>query len=87
MVMTIRVISSGAGYECLLTSVAAADVTHESDTPLTRCYTEPGYPPGAWTGTGLNSLGTIARLDKSLGETQHEQAIEKIRAEERKKKQ
>ena len=137
MVMTIRVMSSGAGYEYLLKSVATADVTRETGTALTRYYTESGCPPGTWTGSGLNSLDTgrgpalsdgdtvnedqlerllgqgvhpltgaklglpypkmqplmqriairIARLDPDLDETQRERQIEKIRTEERAKKQ
>ncbi|GAB3767767.1 conjugative relaxase-like TrwC/TraI family protein [Microlunatus parietis] len=58
MVMTIRVMSSGRGYEYLLKSVAAGDGDRDMGTPLTRYYTESGCPPGTWLGTGLASLDT-----------------------------
>lgn len=58
MVMTIRVMSSGRGYEYLLKSVAAGDGDRSMGTPLTRYYTESGCPPGSWLGTGLASLDT-----------------------------
>src|SRR5690625_1850244 len=56
VVMTIRVMSSGMGYEYLLKSVAAGDGNREMSSPLTRYYTETGSPPGTWVGTGLMSL-------------------------------
>lgn len=58
MVMTIRVMSSGRGYEYLLKSVAAGDGDRSMGTPLTRYYTESGCPPGTWLGSGLSSLDT-----------------------------
>lgn len=56
MVMTIRVMSSGKGYEYLLKSVVVGDGDREMSSPLTRYYTETGSPPGTWVGTGLMSL-------------------------------
>lgn len=56
MVMTIRPMSAGRGYEYLLRTVAAGDGDRELGTPLTRYYTESGSPPGTWLGTGLASL-------------------------------
>lgn len=56
--MTIRVMSSGRGYEYLLKSVAAGDGDRSMGTPLTRYYTESGCPPGTWLGSGLSSLDT-----------------------------
>ena len=56
MVMTIRVMSSGKGYEYLLKSVVVGDGDREMSSPLTRYYTESGCPPGTWVGTGLMSL-------------------------------
>ena len=56
MVMTIRVMSSGKGYEYLLRSVVVGDGDREMSSPLTRYYTESGCPPGTWVGTGLTSL-------------------------------
>ena len=54
--MTIRVMSSGKGYEYLLKSVVVGDGDWEMSSPLTRYYTESGCPPGTWVGTGLMSL-------------------------------
>lgn len=54
--MTIRVMSSGKGYEYLLKSVVVGDGDREMSSPLTRYYTETGNPPGTWVGTGLMSL-------------------------------
>ena len=54
--MTIRVMSSGKGYEYLLHSVVVGDGDREMGNPLTRYYTESGCPPGTWVGTGLTSL-------------------------------
>ena len=54
--MTIRVMSSGKGYEYLLKSVVVGDGDREMSSPLTRYYTESGCPPGTWVGTGLMSL-------------------------------
>lgn len=56
--MSIRVMSSGRGYEYLLKSVAAGDGDHAAGTPLTRYYQESGTPPGMWLGSGLVALGT-----------------------------
>src|SRR5690625_6297444 len=56
VVMTIRVMSSGKGYEYLLKSVVVGDGDREMSSPLTRYDTESGCPPGTWVGTGLMSL-------------------------------
>ena len=42
--MTIRVMSSGKGYEYLLKSVVVGDGDREMSSPLTRYYTESGCP-------------------------------------------
>lgn len=52
-----RVMSAGAGYRYLLTSVAAGDGDRPLSTPLTRYYQEKGTPPGYWIGTGVSGLG------------------------------
>lgn len=39
--MTIRVMSSGKGYECLLSLVVVGDGDRERSSSLTRYYTEP----------------------------------------------
>lgn len=56
--MTIRVMSSGRGYEYLLKSVVAGDGDRDMSTALTRYYTETGSPPGTWLGAGLAALDT-----------------------------
>lgn len=58
MVMTIRVMSAGRGYEYLLKSVAAGDGDRDLGTPLTHYYTAEGTPPGTWLGSGLAGLGS-----------------------------
>ena len=57
MVMSIRVMSAGRGFEYLLKSVAAGDGDRDLGTPLTRYYTAEGTPPGIWLGSGLAGLG------------------------------
>lgn len=56
--MTIRVMSSGRGYEYLLKSVVAGDGDRDMSTALTRYYTETGSPQGTWLGAGLAALDT-----------------------------
>ena len=57
MVMSIRVMSAGRGFEYLLKSVAAGDGERDLGTPLTRYYTAEGTPPGTWLGSGLAGFG------------------------------
>lgn len=78
MVMTIRVMSSGSGYEYLLKSVATADVPREAGTSLTRYYTETGCPPGTWAGRGLDSLDTGQGRALAAGDTVTEEHLEKL---------
>lgn len=91
MVMTIRVMSSGKGYEYLLHSVVVGDGDREMSSPLTRYYTETGNPPGTWVGTGLTSLDdgrssalaesdtvTEEHLARLLGEGIHQVTEEKL---------
>jgi conjugative relaxase-like TrwC/TraI family protein len=58
MVMSIRVMSAGRGFEYLLKSVAVGDGDRDLGTPLTRYYTAEGTPPGTWLGSGLAGLGS-----------------------------
>ncbi|TAM68559.1 MAG: conjugal transfer protein [Microbacteriaceae bacterium] len=58
MVMSIRVMSAGRGFEYLLKSVAVGDGDRDLSTPLTRYYTAEGTPPGLWLGSGLAGLGS-----------------------------
>jgi conjugative relaxase-like TrwC/TraI family protein len=58
MVMSIRVMSAGRGFEYLLKSVAVGDGDRDLDTPLIRYYTAEGTPPGIWLGSGLADLGS-----------------------------
>ncbi len=55
--VSMRVMSAGAGYRYLLTSVAAGDGDRSLSTPLIRYYQEKGTPPGYWIGTGVRGLG------------------------------
>ncbi|MFT4081388.1 MAG: MobF family relaxase [Nocardioides sp.] len=79
--MTIRVMSSGRGYEYLLKSVAAGDGDRDRGTPLTRYYTESGCPPGTWLGTGLPSLGTGQGLTLAAGDTVTEEHLARLLGE------
>ena len=89
--MTIRVMSSGKGYEYLLKSVVVGDGDREMSSPLTRYYTESGCPPGTWVGTGLMSLNdgrspalaegdtvTDEHLARLLGDGTHPVTREKL---------
>ena len=89
--MSIRVMSSGRGYEYLLKSVAAGDGDRSMSTALTRYYTESGNPPGTWLGSGLAALNTgvgstlaegeevsEAQLARLLGEGVHPVTGEKL---------
>lgn len=78
MVMTIRVMSSGTGYEYLLKSVAAGDGDRDMGTPLTRYYTESGCPPGTWLGSGLVSLDDGHGTGLADGETVSEQQLARL---------
>lgn len=81
MVMTIRVMSSGRGYEYLLKSVAAGDGERDMGAPLTRYYTESGCPPGTWLGTGLSSLDTGRRPALAEGDTVSEEHLARLLGE------
>ncbi len=76
--MTIRVMSSGTGYEYLLKSVAAGDGDRDMGTPLTRYYTESGCPPGTWLGSGLASLDDGTGTGLADGETVSEQQLARL---------
>ncbi|WP_448233178.1 MobF family relaxase [Microbacterium lacticum] len=78
MVMTIRVMSSGRGYEYLLSSVAAGDGDRDMGTPLTRYYTETGCPPGIWLGSGLASLDDGTGTGLADGETVTEEQLARL---------
>ena len=56
-VMSLARLSAGAGYQYLLRHTACGDVERNASTPLTAYYTSAGYPPGRWTGSGLDGLG------------------------------
>jgi conjugative relaxase-like TrwC/TraI family protein len=58
VVVSMRVMSAGRGFEYLLKSVAAGDGDRNLGTPLTRYYTAEGTPPGTWLGSGLSGLGS-----------------------------
>lgn len=79
--MTIRVMSSGRGFQYLLQSVAAGDGDRDMGTPLTRYYTESGCPPGRWLGTGLASLATGQCRGLAAGETVTEEQLARLLGE------
>jgi conjugative relaxase-like TrwC/TraI family protein len=79
--MTIRVMSSGRGYEYLLKSVAAGDGDRSMGTPLTRYYTESGCPPGTWLGIGLASLDTGQGPALADGDTVTEEQLARLLGE------
>ena len=54
--MSLHRLSAGAGYTYLLRHTACGDVQRAASTPLTAYYTEAGYPPGRWLGSGLDGL-------------------------------
>ena len=78
MVMTIRVMSSGKGYEYLLKSVVVGDGDREMSSPLTRYYTESGCPPGTWVGTGLMSLDDGRTPALTEGDTVTEEHLARL---------
>lgn len=71
MTVSMRRMTAGDGYKYLLKSVAYGDGERAMSTPLTRCYSEPGTPPGRWVGAGLRGLadGQILEGDQ-VTETQ-----------------
>lgn len=81
MVMTIRVMSSGKGYEYLLKSVVVGDGDREMSSPLTRYYTESGCPPGTWVGTGLMSLNDGRTPALAEGDTVTEEHLARLLGE------
>ena len=56
MTVSMRLMSAGDGYKYYLESVAAGDGERDLSTPLTRYYSETGFPPGRWIGAGVASL-------------------------------
>ncbi len=54
--MSMHRLSAGAGYQYLLKHTACGDIDRPAGQSLTAYYTESGYPPGRWTGTGLAGL-------------------------------
>ena len=78
MVMTIRVMSSGKGYEYLMKSVVVGDGDREMSSSLTRYYTETGNPPGTWVGTGLMSLDDGRSPALTEGDTVTEEHLARL---------
>ncbi|MDH5134304.1 MULTISPECIES: MobF family relaxase [unclassified Microbacterium] len=76
--MTIRVMSSGKGYEYLLKSVVVGDGDREMSSSLTRYYTETGNPPGTWVGTGLISLDDGLTPALAEGDTVTEEHLARL---------
>ncbi|HAM25120.1 MAG TPA: conjugal transfer protein, partial [Microbacteriaceae bacterium] len=78
MVMSIRVMSAGRGFEYLLKSVAAGDGDRDLGTPLTRYYTAEGTPPGTWIGSGLAGLGSDEAGRLREGDAVTEEQLERL---------
>ncbi|GEA90237.1 MobF family relaxase [Cellulomonas cellasea] len=67
MVMTMRRLSAGAGYQYLLKHTAIGDCDGTGQPSLTTYYAASGNPPGQWLGQGLAGIGDgDANLDGSL---------------------
>ncbi|WP_345188800.1 MobF family relaxase [Microbacterium panaciterrae] len=79
--MTIRVMSSGKGYEYLLKSVVVGDGDREMSSPLTRYYAASGCPPGTWVGTGLMSLDDGRAPALTEGDTVTEEHLARLLGE------
>ena len=60
--MSLHRLSACAGYQYLLRHTACGDVERDASTPLTAYYTNAGYPPGRWFGSGLAGVGAGAGL-------------------------
>ncbi len=58
MVVSMRVMSAGRGYEYLLKTVVVGDGDRDLGTPLTTYYSQEGTPPGVWYGAGVPGLGS-----------------------------
>jgi len=78
MVMSLRVMTAGAGYRYLLSSVVSGDGERDLSSPLTRYYQETGTPPGVWHGTGVTALSlddglmvSEQQLERLLGHGLH----------------
>lgn len=74
MVVSLRRMSAGSGYQYLLRSVAAGDGNRAMSTPLTRYYSESGTPPGRWMGSGLSALAG-GRLELGMPVTEEQLAL------------
>ena len=78
MVVSLRKMSAGHGYKCLLKTVVVGDGERDLSTPLTRYYAETGTPPGRWMGSGVADLGlkegsevTQEQLELLIGHGRH----------------
>jgi conjugative relaxase-like TrwC/TraI family protein len=81
VVVSMRVMSAGRGFEYLLRSVAAGDGDRDLGTPLTRYYTEAGTPPGIWYGSGLSGLGSDNEGRIVAGDTVTEEQLSRLLGE------
>ena len=59
VVMSLKKLSAGSGYEYLTRQVAAADSTELGATPLGDYYTAKGESPGRWIGAGLTGIAGV----------------------------
>ena len=77
MVMSIKKLAAGSGYDYLIKQVAVQDATVPAG-GLTSYYSERGEAPGAWLGSGLASLGlslgdpvTAEQMESLFGAGEH----------------
>ena len=78
VVVSMRVMSAGRGYQYLLKSVAAGDGDRDLGTPLTRYYVHEGSPPGVWYGSGLSGLDSDPRHRISAGDEVTEEHLARL---------
>ena len=72
--MSLHRLSAGAGYAYLLRHTACGDVQRAASTPLTAYYTEAGYPPGRWLGSGLAGLADGRGMTAGTAVTEEQMA-------------
>lgn len=81
MVVSMRVMSAGRGYEYLLKTVAAGDGNRDLGTPLTAYYAQEGTPPGVWYGSGPSGLGSDDAGRVAVGDEVTEEHLARLLGE------
>jgi hypothetical protein len=78
VVVSMRGMSAGRGYQYLLKPVAAGDGDRDLGSPLTRFYAHEGSPPGVWYGSGLSGLGSDGASRISVGDEVTEEHLARL---------